>query len=304
MGYKRTRVSIGLPVYNGEQFLAAALDSLLAQSFDDFELIISDNGSSDGTEGICQDYVTMDKRIRYFRGVANLGAAWNYNRVFALSSGEYFKWAAYDDLCAPDFLIKCVTVLDRELSVVLCYTRFVDIDEQGKRLRARNSVVRAESVKPIERFRSLIQLNYTCEEIFGLIRASILRRTPLIGNYADSDRVLLSELSLYGRFHKVPESLFLHRLHPGSSVHMFPGRYERTAWFNPAVGLIVLPYWREFFEYLLTIRRSPLAWLERVFCCLEMCRWVKENRQRLLMDVLVCAKRLVRRWIKGLGHEM
>ena len=100
----RPRVSIGLPVYNGENFLEFALDSILGQTFQDFELIISDNASTDATESICRRYAAKDSRIRYYRNPNNQGAAQNYNRVFALARGEYFKWAAHDDVCKPNYL--------------------------------------------------------------------------------------------------------------------------------------------------------------------------------------------------------
>jgi glycosyltransferase involved in cell wall biosynthesis len=117
------RVSIGLPVYNGENYLAETLDSILAQTFTDFEVIISDNASTDRTETICRQYAAQDRRIRYLRNTSNLGAAKNYNRVFELSQGEYFKWNGHDDPLAPVFLERCVAVLDRHPGVVLCFAR-------------------------------------------------------------------------------------------------------------------------------------------------------------------------------------
>ncbi len=125
-------VSIGLPVYDGERFLAETLDSLLAQTFEDLELIISDNASTDRTQEICKDYLAKDRRIRYYRNDQNLGAARNYNRVFELSTGKYFKWAAHDDLCASALTERCVEVLDSEPSAVMCYARTIIIDEHGK----------------------------------------------------------------------------------------------------------------------------------------------------------------------------
>ena len=113
MNDKKPKVSIGLPVYNGEDFLAEALDSLLDQTYDDFELIISDNASTDSTADICTSYSAKDSRIRYLRSDVNLGAAVNYNLVFELATGEYFKWAAHDDICAPEFIGACVDILDR-----------------------------------------------------------------------------------------------------------------------------------------------------------------------------------------------
>src|SRR5436190_12174806 len=92
-------VSIGLPVFNGERYLRQALDSLLGQDFQDFELIISDNASTDRTAEICRAYVAKDRRIRYYRNESNIGSAPNYRRVFELARGEFFKWCSHDDVC-------------------------------------------------------------------------------------------------------------------------------------------------------------------------------------------------------------
>ena len=126
------RVSIGVPVYNGELYLERALDSILAQSFDDFEVIIADNASDDRTEQICRDYACRDARVRYVRNETNLGASANFNRTFALARGPYFKWAAHDDVLGTDFLLRCVEVLDSNPDVVLCHTKTQQIDEDGR----------------------------------------------------------------------------------------------------------------------------------------------------------------------------
>src|SRR3569833_191665 len=120
MGTQPPKVSIGLPVYNGENIFRETLDSILDQTFEDFELIISDNASTDHTEAICQSYVDRDKRVRYLRNPENIGASGNYTRVFEAASGENFKWAAHDDVCATTFLAECVNVLDRDPAIVLC----------------------------------------------------------------------------------------------------------------------------------------------------------------------------------------
>jgi glycosyltransferase involved in cell wall biosynthesis len=132
MAHKNPYVSIGLPVYNGENFLHEAITSILAQTFQDFELIISDNASTDKTEEICRAFTDQDERIKYSRNRENIGVEKNFYRVFALSSGKYFKWAAHDDLCHPDFLQSCIDVLDRDFTTVLCYPRAVIIDDKGK----------------------------------------------------------------------------------------------------------------------------------------------------------------------------
>lgn len=104
-------VSIGMPVYNGERYIRQALDSLLAQDYANFELIISDNVSTDGTQGICLEYAARDERIRYYRNETNLGALRNFNRVFELSSGKYFMWAAHDDVWNPAYVQEVLALL-------------------------------------------------------------------------------------------------------------------------------------------------------------------------------------------------
>ena len=118
------RISVGLPVYNGEAYLPAALTSLLKQDYGDFELIVSDNASTDGTEAICREFAANDPRIRYSRNETNIGAARNYNRVFELSRSKLFKWASHDDECHPSLLRRCVEVFDMSPpSTALVYTR-------------------------------------------------------------------------------------------------------------------------------------------------------------------------------------
>src|SRR5687767_6137887 len=104
-------LSIGLPVYNGERYLREAIGSILSQDFTDFELIISDNASTDGTAAICAFYAARDARIRYHRSETNLGAAPNHRRVFELARAPFFKWAAHDDSGSPQLLERCVQTM-------------------------------------------------------------------------------------------------------------------------------------------------------------------------------------------------
>src|SRR5436190_3693526 len=129
------RVSIGLAVYNGEKYLSQTLDSIVDQTFGDFELVISDNASSDGTEDICRQYAARDARIRYSQSPVNIGLTNNFNRAFRLSSGQYFRWAAADDVFAPTSLERCVDILDKHSEVVLCYPKTILIDDNGDPLR-------------------------------------------------------------------------------------------------------------------------------------------------------------------------
>jgi glycosyltransferase involved in cell wall biosynthesis len=126
------RLSIGLPVYNGERLLPQAIECLLAQTFGDFEIVIGDNASTDRTREICQDYVRRDRRIRYVRHEHNLGAVANFNRVFELSPSHLFKWAAHDDLHRETYLESCVKLLDRNPDAILAHTGTAFVDEFGQ----------------------------------------------------------------------------------------------------------------------------------------------------------------------------
>src|SRR5260370_42328257 len=107
------RVSIGMPGYNGAKYVRRSVQSVLAQDYEDFELLISDNASTDETESICRELAERDGRIRYFRNERNVGASQNFNKVFRLASGTFFKWAAPDDGCHPTMLLRRVAVLER-----------------------------------------------------------------------------------------------------------------------------------------------------------------------------------------------
>lgn len=296
MTKRHPRISIGLPVYNGDNYLEAALGSIVDQTLGDFELIISDNASTDRTAEICQTYAAQDRRIRYYRNEQNLGAMWNFNRVFALSSGEYFKWVAHDDLCAPDFLLKCVEALDRDPSVVLSYPQAIHIDEQGRFIKKHYDGLNAGSPLAHERFGSLIWMRHWCLSVFGVIRQDILRKVMPQGNYVGSDRVLLAELGLRGRFEEVTEELFLHREHAQRSTRALPRLQDRVAWFDPKrANRIVLPHWRLFWEYLAALERVPLARVERFRCHFQLIRWLRRYRKVLFGDLVMAADQCYRR---------
>ena len=219
------KVSIGLPVYNGEKYLALALDSVLKQDFADFELIISDNASRDGTAEICKAYAARDPRIRYYRKEVNIGAAPNYENVFHLARGEIFKWHAHDDLLLPGFLSRCFEVIDAApASLVLIYPRCEIIDEHGNVSgRMPNSVEMWEK-QPYKRLAHVLRWLAAPNPIWGLIRTDVLRRTQLTGtvSYTVSywDDCLLAELALYGEIREIPEVLQQHRSYNGNALAM------------------------------------------------------------------------------------
>ena len=277
------RISIGMPVYNGAVFLAETLDSLLAQTFTDFEMIISDNASTDATPDICQEYSSRDKRIRYIHQPENLGAARNYNFVLSQARGVYFKWAAHDDLCEPEFLERCVEVLDRDPSVVLSYASVVHINERGAVVEYYDSGFHLVSPNPAERFHGFFRAPPKCTPIFGVIRRGCLR-PEAIGGYPASDRILLGELSLLGKLYEVRENLFLRRIHPLISTEANKTSFKIAEWFDPQnknKGRV--PHWRLMFEYLKVVGRTSLTTAQRLRCYYEVFRYYLPPRKWLAM---------------------
>jgi glycosyltransferase involved in cell wall biosynthesis len=296
------RVSIGLPVYNGEPFLSETIESLVSQSFSDIEIIICDNASSDGTEAICRSFMSKDSRIRYYRNSDNLGPAVNFNWSFKLSCGDYFKWAAHDDICAPDFLARCVEILDRDVGAVLAYPKAMIIDTMGRELEPYDLKLPTDSPNPVERFEALLR-GHKCFEVFGLIRRDALAKTCLIGAHAHGDGVLLSRLALIGRFEEIPEYLLFSRRHSHQSMALLrerPGsptseEYRQYAiWFNPKLkNKILLPYWRIFYEYFRSIYFAPIELCDRISCYRCLKKWMHKKRHLLRTEIIFNIRRLM-----------
>ena len=287
MGSNAPRVTVGLPVFNGEPYLEQALDSLLAQTYLDFELTIADNASTDGTSAICRDFERRDARIRYHRSDVNLGAAANYNRLVEMARGEFFKWAAHDDVCAPAYLESCVAVLERNPSVVVCYPRTRIIDEEGRDKGPYEDHLHLTASRGHERFRDVVFRDAgECNAVFGLIRIDVLRKTALIGNYPASDMVLLSELALHGNFHELPDPLFQRRDHPQTSIRANVTTDERAAWFDPKkADKKQFTHWRWALEYHRAIRRAKPGAGNGLRCYQYLGRWIRWNRNRLAREI-------------------
>lgn len=227
------RVSLSLPVFNGGNFIAQAIQSILDQDYEDFELIITDNASTDGTKEICKEFADRDRRIVYYRNDRNLGAAANFNRGFELSSGEYFKWCAHDDLISSNLIRDCVSALDENSEAVIAYPRLRRIKEDG----AMTDYDERELPSMTEfsaalRFRTLINTNGMDAAMFGLWRQNVLAETSLHQPYYGSDCALLAEMALLGTFVRVPSAVLYNRDHPTRSVNLHST--ERLIWQNPS----------------------------------------------------------------------
>jgi len=297
------RVSIGLPVYNGERYLADAIDSILAQTYINFELIISDNASDDRTGKICMEYAAQDQRVRYYRNETNLGVAPNHNAVFKLAKGEYFRWAGYDDKIAPEFLEKCVKFLDDHPDVILCVPGAEMIGEHGERLENYEYLrtYSSEISSPIshKRFCYFALANISGNYMYGLIRTSSVAQTSLHGSYPSSDLVFFSELALIGKFEVMPDCLFYRRIHPAkSTMGAFAKERNRAVLFDTSnIGRILLPKWQILVGYLKAIWRSKIDVRTKLICNYYMIAWIlkRENFRSLVKDIILAGQKVISR---------
>lgn len=308
LGASAPRVSIGLPVYNGAEYIREAIDSVLAQSFHDWELVICDNCSVDATEEIVRAYVAKDSRVRYVRNSENIGAAANHNLTMKLARGEYYKLYAHDDVLLPTFLECCIAVLDHHREVVMCHTLTMMMDSAGNDLKPNPWHLRTDSLNPRVRFRDEVWVPHHCFQIYGVMRRETLLKTPLLGIYPSSDQVLLAELSLHGRFHEVPEYLFRSRRHDKQSVAVLPdhlaGRNLRSKWFT-RMGVIASTFnapnarrklsfhmWRVVREYAAAPWRTPVGLATKLWCTGNIALYCLANTHKMVRDVLIAGDQL------------
>lgn len=300
-------LSVGYPVYNGEKYMRESIDCILGQTFKDFELIISDNKSTDSTQQICEEYAQKDSRVRYVRQEENIGAPGNFNAVFELSRGEYFKWASYDDLIYPTFLEKCLNGLrERESEgYVACYPETENLSAEGVVTGVFHEPdMRITSDDPVHRFRDLTYEIHSCLIIFGVIRSDVLRRTCQMGQWLASDYTLAGQLGLLGKVHLFPEKLFQWRSHEEASLESCGSDYYRYAvsWVPvEKKKKILLPYWKMAVESGRGVMRLCTSWGQRFRCLWSVvtCRQRARGRSQYLWDIVHAVKLFFRRLLKS-----
>ncbi len=288
------RVTIGLPVYNGERFIREAIESVLGQSYGDLELLISDNASTDGTEDICREYAAADQRVRYLRNERNLGAAPNYNRLVVEARGEYFKWAAHDDVCKPTFVETCLAVLEADPTVILCHPRTSIIDARGEVLQDCDEHFHVMAERPSERLLGcFLAGGWIFHPLFGLMRRRTLLSTPMIGNYNGADFVLLAWLALAGKCHEVPERLLQRREHETRCRNV--SAEDMPKWWNTSnKGFLYFRHWRRLREYVRAINTTPMPTAERARSLMHIGRWARWGWPLLFADFVEAGRVLPR----------
>jgi glycosyltransferase involved in cell wall biosynthesis len=271
------RLTIGLPVYNGQNYLAEAIEALLGQTYENFELIIADNASTDETPDICRRYVRQDSRVRHLRHPENIGLAGNHNCLVAEARGELFKWASHDDLYGRDLVRLCIEALDERPDIVLAHSWTALIDGSGQVTKALKYSLATSSPSPPVRFRSML-FERGGDDDSGVIRMPVLQQTALNGSYYRADRTFVSELALAGPFYHVPDWLYFRRDHPERAARAFssvrdwcanldPRRADRLR--NPTIRL----YGEYIWGFISAIRNAPLSATERLECYRHLARW-------------------------------
>lgn len=260
-------ITVGLPVYNAERYLRGAIDSVLAQTYQDFELIVADNASTDSTLEIARSVAASDARVRVLTSEANRGLSWNWNRLVLLSRGRYFRWACYDDELTPTLLERCAAVLDVSPSAVGCFPSTIEIDEDGRVLGIYEDRIDARQPLPHQRLGHLVRDLRQCNALFSLLRTDVLRSTRLLGRFGHPDHVLLAELVLRGELWRLPDPLFRRRTHPGNTLKTHRSFAELARLHDPALSQRwFFPHNRLFVEHLQAIVQAPISSGEMTRC--------------------------------------
>jgi len=277
------KVSVGLPVFNGQQHLPQAIESILGQTFTEIELIITDNASTDNTQEICRRYAASDPRIRYYRHPQNVGVTRNYNAAFGYARGIYFKWASANDFCEADFLAECVAVLDRRPEAVLAcpLTRYVYADattndEQRLELADDSACARFTT------FLRVIRLNNVLN---GLIRTDVLKRTALHKPFRGSDTNLLAEVALHGKFAVVPDFLFNRRMDSECASYLRSDVQIEKMFEPECTKPMLFLSWKEDMEYFAAVQRARPALRDRLCLYRYLVRRMFRDRANLLKDL-------------------
>ncbi len=290
------RISIGLPVYNGVRYLRSAIEAHLAQTFGDFELIISDNASTDETPEICAEYAGRDKRVRYVRQPVNCGVNLNHARVFALARGGYFRWAAVDDLPAPELLEHAVGILDSEPEIVTYVPDTANIDESGAVKRYLERTLDLREPSPVDRAAAVLYRDFQMVFPQGLMRRETLLSTSCRWDYFGWDFILLFELALRGKLCQVAGPLLYRRLHKESAAACTRKVSEVRKWVDPTVrSPILLPHWRWTGERLRAVLGSRLSTGEQFRLMARVARHACQDRYLMKRDLIMAGKLLLRR---------
>jgi len=279
-------VSIAIPAYNCERYIAQSIESLLKQSYGDFELVISDNASTDGTEAVCRQYAAADPRVRYVRRSDNIGGPGNFRYVFSLCSGRYHKWSTADDHWHPEFLREAVAVLDARPDVVLCYPKTQLIDADGHKIEDYEDNLELVDESPSRRVLEMYRRIGLCNAHLGLLRRDAMLKTRLIAGHLASDIDFLAEMAMIGKFHVLPDVRFYRRFHQASSSWARNDKQHQTAYYAPkAKGMSKVGTWKRFGFQLGAIARSAAPVGDKLTLSVDLLRRMRYERGTLIREL-------------------
>ena len=290
------RVSIGLPVYNAERFVSTAIESTLAQTFGDFELIISDNASTDGTADVCSAFARLDARIRFVRQPVNCGVNRNHCHVFRMAIGEFFRWAGADDIPTAELLAHAVAQMSEDELLVAYVPDAINIDDSGSFLRRLDRNLDLRESDPVQRADAVLSRHYQMVFAQGLMRRAVLVEIDGRWDYFGWDFILLFELALRGQICNIAGPPLYRRLHADSAALNTRSVAEVRKWVDPTVGSrVLLPHWRWDWERLKSAVRSPLSWRDRGRLLLLLGRLIRWDRNQLAQDLVMATNLVLRR---------
>ena len=283
-------VGLGMPVYNGARYVAAAIHSILGQSLGDLELVICDNASTDGTEEICRGLAAQDPRVRYLRNPVNLGAHPNFNLAFRNARGRYFKWAPHDDELRPDYLRECVAALEGNPDAALCQTDIEYIGEAGETIGTFDGQIPgSDSQDAAIRFAALTLRPHDCYDVMGVFRRKALEESRLLESFHGADRALLAQIATYGRTLHVHRPLLRVRDHAGRYTRAMTRPGDRARWHDSRLaGKRSFPTWRLYGRLWQSALHMRGARSQRTLASVGLLRWwfVNWNAIRMGLDVV------------------
>ena len=282
-------ISIGMPAYNSAATIRCSIDALLAQTFRDFELIISDNASTDDTWDIVQEHAQRDSRVIAIRQERNIGANGNYSAVFLASRGRYFKWASSNDWCEPTFLESCLAHLEACEDTVLVTPRTRLFDGTLENWTDYNDDLSFEQANAVDRFIDVGMRLALNNAMNGLVRADVLRQTRLIQHYPGADVVLVGHLALLGRIALIDEPLFYRRMDRATATRMMSQQDVHRHHYPVKTARALLPSWRYALGWAQAALSAPLGHRDRMralYWVLRRAYWNKADMGSDLADML------------------
>lgn len=289
------KISVGMPVYNGEAYLESSIKSVLNQSFADFEFIISDNASTDRTREICLDFAGQDSRIVYYRNKKNVGAALNYNLCFKRSSGIYFRWFNADDLSSEKLHQRCLDVLENNPDASMCYGKTDIIDAQGNLIEHYDDQLYLQQQSPYERLVEFFRAAGLTNAIYGLLRRTALEKTMLMGDgsFPAADTNMMAELALQGKIIEIPETLFYRRMHEAASSWDRKSKAVQQEFWKGTHDRFVMPTWKQNYSFFRAVRYTPTNKIEKLKIGMHIIRRMIWSRDAIKEEIVTELKKII-----------